>query len=99
MEGRVPTAHQVPDFNKVQFFYLTRYTDFLNDISYVRIERIESSADGRQHVVHVEYCGADQSEQSTHSHMPFALYEIPKLDGDVRFDWVVRVRGKCNTQP
>lgn len=88
-----PAEIRDPDFSKMWFLRLTGWPERLSDWFAVtpRVERIETSADGLRHVVHLEYCRYAQDMLSPITqYVPVTLYQMPALPGEVAFEWADR---------
>lgn len=105
--SEAPAEIRNPDFSQMAFLRLTGWPEREGDWVLVtpRVERIESSADGQRHVVHLEYCRyAQEMIGPVTQYVPVTLYQMPALPGEVSFEWVERLaRGlddpdRCRTK-
>lgn len=95
-----PADIRNPDFSRMSFLRLTgfpqRYVDWA---AISRVERIDSSADGLRHTVHLEHCRSDYGMLApTIEYVPIVLYLMPALQGEIEFKWTQRYDGDCRTK-
>ena len=89
--GEVPPQYRAPDFSQVTLLFVSGPGD--NDPnSYVRVDRVYANDDGSRDVI-VEYCGNDIVSLATH--IPFALYVVPRFTEAARMVVINRVPGAC----
>jgi hypothetical protein len=89
--GEIPPQYRAPDFSQVTLLFVAGFGD--NDPnSYVRVDRVYTNDDGSRDVI-VEYCG--HSSVSIPTHIPFALYVVPRFTEAARMVRIERVPGAC----
>ena len=89
--GDVPPQYRAPDFSEVTLLFVAGAGD--NDPqSYVRVDRVLANDDGTREVI-AEYCG--DSTVFIGTHIPFALYVVPRFDTAARLVAIERIPGAC----